>query len=292
MSNNTTKTEGDISPSVLAAQDLFLHRPSWYGMLGLAGSAVPKNFNLDDWVEVQIPFVGTYESEVSYGADHVAQWIAEDEEYEQRYIEGIKQSDSWKEFLKELDDGDVELAKQHRTRLEIGVVMDLNRYLKDYVLGIESMLQDAIHERFEYHMIFSEMVSPLEYNFVTDRLYAYIHKNDWAKLNAKEVFKTKLYKEWAHDLYTPRDGYMPFYDKEHFFDEENINHISEGVIAYHLAQALNDDRAVGDEITSLHYVASDAIVSLEMDSSLTIDTTDSYDFYLYRHANPDEWDSR
>lgn len=291
MSTQTNKTEGDISPSVLEVQDLLLHRPSWYGTLGPAGSDVPECFNADEWVEVQIPFVGTYESQVSYAADSMAELAVDEEEYEQRQIEFVKESDSWKEFLATLDDDDVELAKAHKTQLQIGIEGDLNQYLKEYISYVEDKLQEAIGERFNYHMILSEMVSPREYNFTTDRLYAYMHKSDWEKLNVQKVFKTDLYKDWAYYLYTGRDGYIPFYDKEHFFDEENIVHISEGIIAYHLARSYNESQDEYEQIKSLYYVSSMLIDGFYLDS-YGMEATNNYEFYLYRHANPDEWDSR
>lgn len=128
----------------------------------------------DNEVEIQVPFIGTYEA------------------------------------LDRLIDSDVERELEWRTDEKLPEVVsaqfDMHRYLTDYVgeiadiCGLPSL-------KFRY------LSSPAYYNFSTDKIICSVDKNELWELYHDRMGLGHYHKA-VREATTPRDGYMPFYDEE------------------------------------------------------------------------------
>lgn len=288
--------------SILEALDvikLLLHRPTGYSVIGRVASQAhtiaPEDKN--DYVEVEIPFCGTYDSVISQCADHDVEWRLEPDNWENYDKQELAMSSVFRDFIAELDSNDVELIQQKRTRLEVQYVLDMNYYLKCYIGMVQNALETQLGHPFERNLVLNEMVSPREYNFTTDTLWVYMHKVDWEALQPKKILQTEEYKEYAKPLYTSRDGYIPYYSKEDYFDVTNTIRCSQGVLAYHLAkylQSMNVDNYDEDTKPNLHDVRWDLGVYFmqEYDGMIRQLDMENCELYLYKNEDPEQFDKR
>jgi len=70
-----------------------------------------------------------------------------------------------------------------------------------------------ISEALEIPLTFKEMISPREYNFRTDRIFAEISKEDLEKL--KERVDYEMMKARVKEEFTSYDGFTSFYDNDY-----------------------------------------------------------------------------
>lgn len=140
----------------------------------------------DEWLSVCVPYIGTYGCIDTSVGNYLYDTHYEDV---QNYVPDM-------DMYEEID---------------IMYTVYLGDYNVDYVDGVRELL--GLNE---LHLV--EMSSPKEYNFTTDKLIAQIHKDELWKLY-ESVKDTEFYKNEVHDVATPRDGYMPWYDEEDFFFE-------------------------------------------------------------------------
>jgi hypothetical protein len=135
-------------------------------------------------VEINIPaFPGFYESELSSEIDrHIEQLF----DYDASYCPEIP-DDFWQE---------VDYKKTHENVAKL--------WLEQYLWWLENKHDLKISMRW------SEMISPREYNFTTDRIFAFVHLNDMAK--AFRVAGTEAVKEAAKARFTSYDGFASFYN--------------------------------------------------------------------------------
>lgn len=83
-------------------------------------------------------------------------------------------------------------------------------YLETAKLYVDAW-QDIINEELgiDIHLSFKEMVSPREYNFITDRLFVDISRDDIAQVY-KKVGRQRL-GDMAKRMFTSRSGFISFY---------------------------------------------------------------------------------
>lgn len=96
---------------------------------------------------------------------------------------------------------------------------DLNRRIYEYCdfSAVFEAYAKAYCERFadefKINLTFESLVSPKEYNFSTDRIFATIEESEIIRL-FNEVDKTRL-TDQAREMFTSRSGFMSFYDKDY-----------------------------------------------------------------------------
>lgn len=132
---------------------------------------------------IAIPFEGFYNSQLDYELDSEA-------EQDRDYFE-LEGEDS--------DEIDVEYPEPNWKKIHIAVA---EKYCEKY--NSEFYTATGIN----LNIKFKELWSPKEYNFETDRIYAYADEGALNKVIAK-IGLAKIRKE-LREAYAPRDGYMPF----------------------------------------------------------------------------------
>jgi hypothetical protein len=126
----------------------------------------------------QVPFSGFYETS-----------------HDQRIDEAEEQMFSG-------DDGEIVSSVAYEafwSNLNYGSVHE--KYAKAYVAALAHVLKIPLD--------YEEMVSPREYNFTTDRLFARISRSDFAKM--LRAVRGKRLNEEALDRFTSRSGFISFY---------------------------------------------------------------------------------
>ena len=194
-----------------------------------------------EYVEVKIPFCGTYESTISNLADSEVEYDLYDQDYINDNREDLFSCKKFIEFLESLEEDDIQQIRDKTTQLEMVFVADLNQFCRDYLEYIQPIIEHQAGHKFKHKMLLKEMVSPREYNFTTDSLWAYMHRDDWNAIRPEKVMETNEYKKWASIWYTPRDGFLPFYSRDDYFDPTATVLCSEGILAYYIAKDWIED---------------------------------------------------
>lgn len=286
--------DGASIVAALETVDTLLFEPEGYSTFAPVHSKAHSIADEDakDYVEVQIPFCGTYETILSSKADDVA-YILTHECWNDRTRQELLNSKVFKEFLTDLEEYEIEAINNKERVLDIGFSVNLEQYLVEYIAYVQHVLEQQIGHPFERNLVLSEMVSPKEYNFTTDTLWAYMHKDDWEALKPKEVMETDAYKEWAKPLYTPRDGYFPWYSEEDYFVPSSTLRCSLGVLSYHIANHISEymEDASEDGSIKLHDVGYDLATYLFEDGCPSLDITGIEDCDLYlRNSDPKRYE--
>lgn len=122
---------------------------------------------------------------------------------------------------------DEELPQEEQDKLweEIDWKTEQIDYCKEYLRVLSKILGFTLE--------FESMVSPREYNFTTDRLFAYIKREDFEKLKAG-IDDIKM-EEYVKDHFTSYDGFSSFYsncwddwlDQKEEFDHNQIGSLLE-----------------------------------------------------------------
>ena len=278
--------------------DALLYQPAGYPVF----NEVEKDPDYDklspeeklSYIEVRIPFCGTYESTISNLADNEVEYDLNDQYWLDENREDLFSNKKFIEFLENLDEDDIQQIKEKKTQLEIVFVADLNQFCRDYLEYIQPIIEYQSGYKFKHKLLLKEMVSPREYNFTTDSLWAYMHIDDWYAINPEKVMETEEYKEWASIWYTPVDGYIPFYSKEDYFDPTATLQCSEGILAYYIAKDWIEDENQGftEEYHELSDVRWHLVDQAYMDDGVQmyltgLENCDS--FYLYKNQDPSRY---
>lgn len=143
---------------------------------------------MSDRVEIQIPFMGFYES-----------W--HDEKCSEAVESGFNynhEADEDQELPDVFWDADINWSAIHQ------------EYAKNYA--------EAFGEELELDVKFVEMTSPREYNFSTDRIFVSVPKEQMDAIKDK-VFADEEARKFVSDSFTSRDGFSSFYSND-LTDEE------------------------------------------------------------------------
>jgi hypothetical protein len=85
--------------------------------------------------------------------------------------------------------------------LDLNYSKAMNEYAKDYL--------DAFSKEIGIPLEYDDLESPKEYNFTTDRIFAYINEEDLIKL--RDSLDTDDLEKMIADRFTSRDGFSSFY---------------------------------------------------------------------------------
>lgn len=126
---------------------------------------------------VKIPFSGFYNSIHSENIDQVVNTDIEN--------------------LTEEQQGDISSNFNYTSKL-------LNLYSKLYLKHISKVL--------DIELIFESLISPKEYNFETDAIFAYISEKDLLKINTDTDLK--LLTEYIRENFASHDGFISYYSND------------------------------------------------------------------------------
>lgn len=178
------------------------------------------------WIQVQVPFSGTYESMWSSFLQSVEETIHDRMEYDdglEGVVSQIKLSPGWEGFLCNLT-GSEELEEylSGKARVTFDVPLDMEDILDANLSAVRDILDYtlAAHTWGKAVWKWDEMWSPKEYNFTTDKIYYLLDRTTWKRVAWKSVFHSKWYKRYARWQTTARSGYVPFswHKYENYFD--------------------------------------------------------------------------
>jgi hypothetical protein len=140
-------------------------------------------------IEAQIPFQGFYETLMSLLIDDLVETqLGDHDEY------GCLFTSAW-----DNDEADKLNFKKLHEEISRKYVLEFNDWIKE---------NTGLDVKFE----FTALVSPREYNFTTDRLFANVSSQDLRKLR-KYVTPEELAEQFR-EAYTSRSGFMSFYSTE------------------------------------------------------------------------------
>lgn len=143
-------------------------------------------------METNIPFSGFYYS----------LWDMEIDNQEEQEVEYLRSEDSDVSYSA-ITAGDVqEVLLRYTSRSAI-----FKEIAEIYVEAWQDLINGELD--LDIALNFTVMVSPREYNFTTDRLFAEISRDDIAKIY-KKVGRQRL-REKAKEMFTSRDGFCSFY---------------------------------------------------------------------------------
>lgn len=126
------------------------------------------------------------------------------------------------------------------------------RYAKSYVSTLRELLELP-------SLTFKEMVSPMFYNFETDRIFASISRQDLTHTLA--LVSGERLEQKVREMFTSRPGFCSFYPDNMAgwppFDDWDHNHVGAVLAAYADMIASGDWPAFEESVASGHHEASD-----------------------------------
>ncbi len=154
-----------------------------------------------------VPFPGFYES-----------WLSEGLDYEEaQQAEYMAEEDS--AAACGLDCYEIQEAIFH-----VAAYRKAHDYLvRDYLATFEHVLNDAVGDLPRFAFEFDEMVSPREYNFTTDRLFAKLSLADVERM--RDCVSQGTLADTIRDRHTSYDGFYSYYSND--FAEWDAKPISE-----------------------------------------------------------------
>lgn len=202
---------------------------------------------LEGYVKVQIPTSGFYNGYWTYRLetyeevmeDNMASdWYERDGMMTKDLYERLKESKAWKEFISKDEDVQKALGEDHF--LDLNVPVSLEEIGESSCKALASVFDTYCSELIGPKNIdiqFAGIWSPSEYNFESDKMYAYIPEKMWKALCQPEVFMHEAFKAWAKYWSTPHPGYVPLHSYDEFFDPESPI-CKEAVMLFWCAQLL------------------------------------------------------
>lgn len=151
-------------------------------------------FDTSDWVEASVPFSGFYQS-----------W------HEQNINDAIEYTLSDGDgtpYMPENKNGPYLVGEAYGAGWEFGKITI--PYVKWYVDAVSEKLTELLGERIPLR--FSEMTSPREYNFETDRIFAKMPAEAFRKLCF--FVSPDEFQRAVRQKFTSRDGFISFYSSD------------------------------------------------------------------------------
>jgi hypothetical protein len=140
-------------------------------------------------------------------------------------------------------DGEPDCLPDHIDMGDIIRDMDMRRLLNDYARAYV----DFINEHFDLPSLeFESLQSPREYNFTTDRIFAYISVQDIAKMYA--AIPRDRFAEWIEEQFTSCPGFISFYSnsltewlkQSGQWDHNQIGTLMQAYVTYEDGDKLSD----------------------------------------------------
>lgn len=150
---------------------------------------------------VQLPFCGFYESHISHAIDHEDEQAAEND-FERQGEEGVPE--------------ELRLTQEDFSSIRFGTTTYISAYhgmAGDYIDAFNEAVSEELG--IDLGLRFESISSPREYNFGTDRLFAFIPEPVMRALmvrSAAEGHQTLA--KFVDDRFTSRSGFSSFYSND------------------------------------------------------------------------------